>query len=1420
MTETSVLPASNPSDSADSSALPAPLRRRWQPLRAGLVDLYYYDDQDFWFHDGRLLLRGNNGAGKSKVLALLLPFLFDGETAGHRLEPDGDSQKKMEWNLLLGGEHPHPERTGYSWLELGRLDEDGREHVVTIGFGVKAARGRGVVKKWFFTAAARVRVDLHLVDASRTVLTQDRLEAALEALPGHGRVTTTARDHRHAVDELFFGLGEQRYTALVDLLVQLRQPQLSRKPSESKLSDALTAALPPLDQAVLSDVAESYRSLEEDRAALDRTVEAHAGARSFLGHYRGYARIAARRAAAPPRSAQARYDETGRTLAAARRTLEESLTALTAAQEADRASAERVEVLQAREVALAKDPRASSVEVIQGVRRADEDKQEQARLAQERADLATRRADRADLAATQASQRRDAAATSAATREQAVRDAAREAAMPTPDELAAGTVEPLDVTAPPADLGPWQRGAQQSAERRRRDLSHLDELARAQQGAADEHATARAEVDRARSAVERAAERVAEAETAQAAAATALVRESATWLQQLTELDVPDHAGALAAVEAWAAAGAGAGDDSGEGGDLPLAALAAEAHSTAVAALTSQREAAHREAAEAGARVSELTDELRRLERGEHRPPASPLTRDPRAREGAAGAPLWQLVELTDALDDRAAAGLEAALEASGLLDAWVGPEAGLRLAGDVVVHPHRGGSGAGSDSGDDGGQHLGALLRPADELPDGSGLTAEHVAAVLAGIGVGESAGARGRVWVDVDGSYGTPVTSGSWRKERSEHLGATSRERARLARMAAARSELAEASQRELDAQAAADAAGLRLATAKREAGSVPSGRQVLQAVLDVAARVRQREELRVAASEATDAAARAASAAQAAAEALTDAATELALPAGAEERARVAAASERWDRAVAVLWPALEAQRAAREQAAQAQESAAEELSTAQAAAEELEQRRREAAAAHETRETMERTVGLDAAALLAEREEVDSDKRAAAARREAAQKALSATERDAGAADSRVTSLAEQLTRDGEQRDAAVAAWQATATSGLLAVAVPEVAVPDGDAPWAAEPAVRLARAVEAALTDVVSDDDALTRAQNRVTSEQRTIDDVLRPDGHQARVRMAGRPTGDAGLLVVDVVFRGRATTLVELEAVLAADVAERTELLDAREREVIENYLIDEVASTLADLVSAAEAQVASMNVELEQRPTSAGMRLRLRWVPREDGPAGLEAARNRLLRQNADAWSAADRAAVAAFLTAQVQAVRAADPGGSWLEQLGRALDYRTWHRFAVQRWQGGQWRAATGPASGGERVLAASVPLFAAAAAHYGSAPNPHAPRLVMLDEAFAGVDDTARADYLGLLAAFDLDVVMTSEREWGCYPQVPGLGIAQLSRLEGVDAVLVTPWRWDGRERTRASVAAPAPVTAPQPRRELEQDGLFDS
>ena len=49
--------------------IPEPERGRWQPLRAGILNLYLYDEQVFAFHRGRLLLRGPKAAGPVRCAA-------------------------------------------------------------------------------------------------------------------------------------------------------------------------------------------------------------------------------------------------------------------------------------------------------------------------------------------------------------------------------------------------------------------------------------------------------------------------------------------------------------------------------------------------------------------------------------------------------------------------------------------------------------------------------------------------------------------------------------------------------------------------------------------------------------------------------------------------------------------------------------------------------------------------------------------------------------------------------------------------------------------------------------------------------------------------------------------------------------------------------------------------------------------------------------------------------------------------------------------------------------------------------------------------------------------------------------------------------------------------------------------------------
>ena len=440
----------------------------------------------------------------------------------------------------------------------------------------------------------------------------------------------------------------------------------------------------------------------------------------------------------------------------------------------------------------------------------------------------------------------------------------------------------------------------------------------------------------------------------------------------------------------------------------------------------------------------------------------------------------------------------------------------------------------------------------------------------------------------------------------------------------------------------------------------------------------------------------------------------------------------------------------------------------------------------------------TAGAAIAELERQLREVSDALRANAAAQDGAEVRVATLSGPRAARNARQVALRQQLADATEERLGAVDGLRRFTETGLVTVALAEVELPEE---WNLTQALRLAREIEQALAGEPDEDGRWMRLQRQVSDELGHLADALRRHGNDAA--MFPREEG----IVVEVTFQGQTKTLPELVRGLAAEVDERRRLLDTREREdPRETISSARWRAPLQELIVAAEQRVRDTNTELADRPTSTGMQLRLRWSTDPDAPDGLADARSRLLRQTTDAWTEDDRAAVGSFLQRQIRAVRAGDVAGTWIELLTRAFDYRHWHRFTVERRQAGGWQSASGPSSGGERVLAASVPLFAAASSYYSSAGNPHAPRLVMLDEAFAGVDDRARAKCLGLLAAFDLDVVMTSEREWGCYAEVPGLAIAQLSRIDGVAAVLVTRWEWDGSERTRTpDPPEPATVTA---------------
>jgi uncharacterized protein (TIGR02680 family) len=1341
------------------SGLHAPARERWQPLRLGLVDLFYYDHEEFPFRDGRLLLRGNNGTGKSKVLALTLPFLLDGDLSAHRVEPDADPSKRMEWNLLLGGEHPNDERLGYSWLEFGRLTEDGAAFC-TVGCGMKAVKGRGIAAHWFFVTDQRVGQDLTLVDATGVALTADRLEDAIGAC---GSVHRRARDHRRAVDERLFGLGELRYGALLDLLIKIRAPQLSKRPDERGLSAALTGALPPLDQALIADVAEAFRALEEDGEQLAAMIEARDASERYLTTYRAYARMATRRRAAPVRQAQTAFDRVSRDLGEAEEQHARGRADLARARQTLEELRGEQTRLHARRQALQDDPAARSARELRRAaaeaeqadrRRAEAQrtvKRAEQRLAELRDRLAEAQSDEAD----------------AVSELEAMRAEADEHA----DRAGVGAEALTGVDA--------RRRSETLIARRRAAIDRVRALCGSWERARDAVAEARTSTERLASEHAEATARRDDARTRVREAAAGYVRAARAQLAAASELALPDPAAAIAAVEAWLETVSGAN---------PLELAVSAAGREAARRIERAQVLTGTRAEEARTAIAELEREVETLESGVQPTPPAPHTRGADVREQRAGAPLWQLVDFRDdvAPDDRA--GIEAALEAAGILDGWV------TLSGELL-DPDTADVLLAATGGEYAGPRLADALVPA--IADGAGVAEADVQRLLVAIGLGES---DDPVWVSRGGRFRIGVLRGAWHKPAAAFVGHTAREAARRARLAELR-DRADAARAELAAleRRLAELAR-RHAQLERELAELPSDAEVRAADSALAAVEAELAALAQRLDGARTREQQARADEEAAREALQADAADLGLPRGGEELAEVELALGRLRETLAALWPAF----SRRERAAQVCTRALADVRAAESELAETAGRLAEAelhlGAAVERRDTLRATAGAAIAELERRLGEVARALAANAAAQRATEERLGEAQRADGAAEALSGELRRQLDAAAAGRLAAVDGLRRFATTGLIAVAMPELDVLDPGEEWNVTQALRLAREIEQALAGDPDEDARWRRLQRRVTDELGVLADALRRHGNNATASF--REDG----IVVEVTFRAHMTSLPELAAALADEVQERRRLLDSREREILENHLVGEVASTLQELIAAAERRVADANRELAERRTTTGMQLRLRWTADPDAPDGLADARARLLRQTADAWSEADRAAVGGFLQNQINAIRAQDATGTWLEHLTRALDYRRWHRFTVERRQGGGWRSAGGPSSTGERVLAATVPLFAAASSYYSSAGNLHAPRLVMLDEAFAGVDDRARAQCLGLLAAFDLDVVMTSEREWGCYAEVPGLAIAQLSRVEGIAAVLVTRWEWDGAARTRVVPAPePPPITA---------------
>jgi hypothetical protein len=664
---------------------------RWRLHRAGILNVWQFGERELNFSDGRVILQGANGSGKSRTLELLLPLCLDGDF--HYLGAKGYDSVSIK-RLMLEDYAGGPNRIGYAWVELRRESADGGEEFLTSGVGVKASKATGdIVGSWRFVTPLRVGTDFELSSIDKVPLDQKELRERI----GADAVMDDPGLMQQRLAAAIYGIEDpRRYEDLLHLLRTLRNPDVGVKAVEGQLEEYLSMALPPLDPEVTKRLAIQFQDLEAIRESMRRRGLAQKALSEFLITYRKYAaRVTRERAdfVVTAHTALAAH------LQAAAKRARDLAAERTTSKEADGVLHEMEALSQTLEAEVAELSRSPEYSDVTARRQAVDTQRELAGSALRQA------AARRDAESTAASALRSALqhlehaaqATNGAAADARSRfgkaglspamlpdlPTSPETQLLTKTDIVLASVSPDDAPAevtraeaPALDLeavavGIRDAAAQsgracQAAEEHRTIARHLQQVAKDL-----EHEYATVQKLRTRAEDAALAGQQAAARRRDAAAESTVVAED--WLTRVDE---------------WLAAAPDTSTLAGEPPVLPAAAhlvtsvgeadvllgrfldwmspAVRKAHA-ALSAVESELQATEEEGAA-------LSEELEVRQAGAELPPPLP----PHAmhdRSGQPGAAFYQLVDFHPSLSDRERAGLEAGMQDSGLLNAWVTPD-------------------------------------------------------------------------------------------------------------------------------------------------------------------------------------------------------------------------------------------------------------------------------------------------------------------------------------------------------------------------------------------------------------------------------------------------------------------------------------------------------------------------------------------------------------------------------------------------------------------------------------------------------------------------------------------------------------------------------------------------------------------------
>ena len=259
-----------------------------KPTKLGLLNFWYYDEEEYEFFDGKMLLRGKNGSGKSVTMQSFIPLILDGNKTPKRLDTFGGSDKHIEY-YLLGEDKDNS--TGYLYMEFF---DSKKEKYITIGIGLTAKRGK---QTDFFGFALkdgrRVHDGFELYKQkdgfNKTPLTKLELRASLGI---NNIFVESAKEYKKMVNNLLYGFkSSESFDEFINIILQIRSPKLSKEYKPSILMKTLNDVLPPLSNDDLNPLVETIESMNTIKEKIDDLNSKIKDLNNFIKVYNNYNQV-------------------------------------------------------------------------------------------------------------------------------------------------------------------------------------------------------------------------------------------------------------------------------------------------------------------------------------------------------------------------------------------------------------------------------------------------------------------------------------------------------------------------------------------------------------------------------------------------------------------------------------------------------------------------------------------------------------------------------------------------------------------------------------------------------------------------------------------------------------------------------------------------------------------------------------------------------------------------------------------------------------------------------------------------------------------------------------------------------------------------------------------------------------------------